>query len=166
VKFVRRQPNHLVFQLGRREHQLLLDLLQLYPLTPTQHHRLSRTADPHAIQADQQLLEEAMASQKTAGHERLRAFLVNRHLLQPQRGGCQLTIPLDHTEWFLQVLNDIRVGSWLQLGCPDQSRNQPMNLTPASARLFLAIEFCGMFQSLLLDALDQDPGSSPHGAPT
>ena len=59
MKFVRSKLNHLVFQLGRREHQLLVDLLQLYPLIPTRHHRLSRTADPHAVQADQQLLEEA-----------------------------------------------------------------------------------------------------------
>jgi hypothetical protein len=166
VKFVRRNSQHLIFQLGRREHELLVDLLQLYPLLPTRYHRLSRTADAAAIQADQRLLEEAMASRKTAGREQLRTLLGSGHLLRRHNSGYQLTLPLDQADWFLQVLNDVRVGSWVQLGCPDQQEQRPIELTFANARLYLTMELCGAFQSLVLQALEKDDDDPVHGAST
>jgi hypothetical protein len=162
VKFVRGNQEHLIFQLGRREHQLLVELLNLYPLTPTRHHRLSRTADAADIEADQQLLEDAMASRKALIQHELRGLLSEGRLLCPHGAGYRFTLPLSHTEWFLQVLNDVRIGSWLQLGCPEEN---PVRLTRANARLFLTMELCGVFQSLLLQALDRNDGNPSHGGP-
>jgi hypothetical protein len=164
VKFVRGNQEHLIFQLGRREHQLLVELLSLYPLTPTHHHRLSRTADAAQIDADQQLLEETMASRKAAMQHQLHGFLSEGRMLRPHGSGYEFTLPLSHSEWFLQVLNDVRIGSWLQLGCPDENHPPAVRPTRANARLFLTMELCGMFQSLLLQALDQYDGESPHGS--
>jgi hypothetical protein len=165
VKFVRRNSQHLIFHLGRREHELLVDLLEMYPLLPTRYHRLSRTADAAATQADQRLLEEAMASRKAAGRERLRTLLGSGNLLRRHNSGYHLTLPLDQSEWFLQVLNDVRVGSWVQLGCPDEQAQRPVELTVANARLYLTMELCGAFQSLMLQALDRDDDDPLHGAP-
>ena len=33
--------------------------------------------------------------------------------------GLQLTLSGPEIEWLLQVLNDVRVGSWIALGSPD-----------------------------------------------
>jgi hypothetical protein len=165
VKFICRNPEHLIFQLGRHEHEILVDLLRMYPLIPTGYHRLSKTTEPGAFQADQRLLEDAMASRKTAGRERLRALLGDGRLLRRHGNAYRLTLPLDLTEWFLQVLNDLRVGSWVQLGCPDEHEHRPVGLTPANARLFLAMELCGLFQSMVLHALDRDDDDPAQGAP-
>ena len=54
-------------------------------------------------------------------------------------------------EWLLQVLNDVRVGSWLALGEPE--RGQEPAVTAQNARYLLALELCGLFQSVLLAAL-------------
>jgi hypothetical protein len=167
VKFVRRASGQLIFHLSRREHELLVDLLHLYPLLPTRHHRLSRSADPDAIQADQRLLEDSMASRKAAGREQLRELLGDGRLLRRHGSGYQLMLPLDQSEWFLQVLNDVRVGSWVQLGCPDEQAQRPVELTFANARLYLTMELCGAFQYLVLQALDRDDDDSDSvdGAP-
>jgi len=58
-------------------------------------------------------------------------------------------------EWLLQVLNDIRVGSWLILGEPDEKQGKPIALNDDNARYYAAMEFCGLFQMMLLDAFQQ-----------
>ena len=63
MKFLRATPDQFVFQVGKREQQMLFQMLQLYPLVPPAHHRLAppgQTGDDEA----QQLLDEALAGQR------------------------------------------------------------------------------------------------------
>jgi len=63
-------------------------------------------------------------------------------------------------EWLLQVLNDVRVGSWLMLGEPEPG-DEPA-VTKANAKYLLALELCGVFESVLLTGLGV--GESPDWA--
>jgi hypothetical protein len=72
---------------------------------------------------------------------------------RPQGKNVLLKLELAEMEWLLQVLNDIRVGSWLALGAPDE--DQPPQLTAESFRQVVALEACGAFQSLLLMAFGE-----------
>jgi len=67
----------------------------------------------------------------------------------------RLKLSAPQMEWLLQVLNDIRVGSWLVLGEPDEKKGKPIEVNDENARYYAAMEFCGLFQMTLLDALQQ-----------
>jgi hypothetical protein len=165
VKFVRTNGDQLVFRLSQREYRLLVQVLKLHPLIPTGHHQLSRTADPAEIEADQRLLEEAMTTLKSSARKELDRFLKDRRRVRLQGNGCELSIPLAQVEWFLQVLNDIRVGSWLQLGCPDEQHGRPVELTRANSKFLVAMELCGLLQSVILQAVDAPDDGPEHGSP-
>jgi hypothetical protein len=65
--------------------------------------------------------------------------------------GLRFTLTASEMEWLLQVLNDVRVGSWLALGEPEELEIPEVNRT--NAPYLLAMESAGYFESALLDAL-------------
>jgi hypothetical protein len=56
-------------------------------------------------------------------------------------------------EWLLQVFNDIRVGSWVLLGSPEDNIEAAL-VDADSARIFWDMEMAGNFQMQLLAALE------------
>jgi hypothetical protein len=80
----------------------------------------------------------------------VRAFLAEPARFRPGPRGLELTLTAADLEWLLQVLNDIRVGSWIALGEPDETH--PPEVAGANARPVVALELCGYFQSTLLTA--------------
>jgi len=154
VKLVRRAADTFVFDMGKREKRLLLEVLKLYPLIPTAHHRVSKAADATQLRENQKLLEEALGERKQQNKRLLLAMLNDGQRFKETDSGCQLTLSSRQTEWLLQVVNDIRVGSWLVLGEPDEKTGKPIELSKENARYYAAMEFCGYFQMVLLDALE------------
>ena len=154
MKLVRKSEDAFVFDLGKREKRLLLEVLKLYPLIPTAHHRLSKTTDAAPLADNQKLLEEALAERKQQNKRQLLAMLNEEQRLKETDAGCQLTLNPRQIEWLLQVVNDIRVGSWLVLGEPDERSGKPIGLNTENARYYAAMEFCGYFQMVLLDAFE------------
>jgi len=151
VKLLRHDQRGLIFQLGPREKPLLLETIQLYPLVPAAHHRLS-THDPGPdADENQQLLEAALAEQRLENRRQVLALLNNPEQFRETKTGFELTLTPAEVEWLLQVLNDVRVGSWLALGEP--ASGQEPGATNENARFLLALELCGLFQSVLLAAL-------------
>ena len=75
MKFVKLSGDNLVFQIGRREKSLLLDVLKLYPLVPASHGRLSKSSTSPAIESDQHLLEEALAEHRSENKRQLETML-------------------------------------------------------------------------------------------
>jgi hypothetical protein len=153
MKLVRATKTGLVFDLGQREEQMLLRLLKLYPCVPAAHHVLSKAGRLPAAEANQQLLDEALAEQRAQNKKQLQTLLANPHRLDRTDSGARLSLSPAEAEWFIQVLNDIRVGSWILLGSPD---GRPMELTPEKAPHFVAMERAGYFQMQLLEALEKD----------
>ena len=108
--------------------------------------------DPAKVAADQRMLEEALAAQKAESRRRLDAWL-EQHARPgaPARSG-PLRFSAADLDWLLQVLNDIRVGSWLRLGSPDDPES--ISLTKHNWRDFVALQFCGLLQSVVLNTLE------------
>ena len=153
MKLVRATKTKLVFDLGQREEQQLLRLLKLYPCVPPTHHVLSESDRLPDAAVNQQLLDEALAEQRVQNKKQLQALLADPHRLEHLESSARLSLSPAETEWFLQVLNDIRVGSWILLGSPD---GKPVELNPARAHHFLAMERAGYFQMQLLEALERE----------
>jgi hypothetical protein len=145
-------PQRLRFQISKLEKALLLATLQVFPVLDPSYHRL--TKDPkNAPAAEQRLLEEAMARQNTEHKARLNEFLrAEAPVFQEEGEELYLNLSAEELEWLLQVLNDIRVGSWVQLGSPDSDTVRRDALTPAEARAVAAMDMSAYFQSGLLEA--------------
>jgi hypothetical protein len=153
MKLVRSTKTGLVFDLSQREEQMLLRLLKLYPCVPAAHHVLSKAGRLPGAEANQQLLDEALAEQRAQHKKQLQTLLADPRRLEHTDSGARLSLSPAEAEWFMQVLNDIRVGSWILLGSPD---GKPLELTPEKAPHFVAMERAGYFQMQLLEALERE----------
>jgi hypothetical protein len=144
----------LIFRINAREEALLLAMLRLYPVLENSHHRISQ--DPKAAaSAEQRLLEESMGQQRAAHRRKVDAlFQAPQRFFKDALGERHLVLTGAQLEWLLQVLNDIRVGSWVRLGCPpDLEKPARLNLSLARTRSLQAMHICGQFQLALLEAV-------------
>lgn len=151
-----------VFQLTAREKKLLFETIGLYPLVPATHHRLSKTTT-NPSEENQRLLEESLAEQRAANRRELEALLHEPARLKKVGSSFQFRLKLSEMEWLLQVFNDVRVGSWLMLGEPNEDK--PPEITPENFRYAVAMEICGAFQSVMLAALGESESPEWLGEP-
>jgi hypothetical protein len=140
-----------VFRLGPRDKLLLLEVLKLYPRITSTSQPLTKFGQLPDQQMNQRLLDEALAEQRAQNKKLLETFLADRRRFAETETGLRLTLSAVDVEWLLQVLNDIRVGSWVLLGSPEEKFE---NLNLETAPHYWAMEIAGLFQSRLLDALD------------
>lgn len=157
MKLRRTSPDEFVLHFARREFRLLSDTLQLYPLVPPAHHRVASPEQPPVKEEFQRLLDEALAEDRRQKRDLLRTLLDEAQRASQTSRGVELTLTRSQIDWLLQVLNDVRVGSWLALGEPEP--NAPPDFKEANGRFLIALEVSGMFQSILLAALgvEQSP---------
>jgi hypothetical protein len=148
--------HRLYLQLGPREKRLLVEVLQLYPLVDAAYPRATRSADPRV---DQKLLAEALAELRKENKQRLDVFLAEPQRFTDTKESSSLMIEFQNVEWLLQVLNDIRVGSWLKLGMPDEKSGKNWLLNLGNLRYVIAMELCGLMEAILLEAGSQRPAT-------
>ena len=67
--------------------------------------------------------------------------------------GYQASFSPGEIEWLLQVLNDVRIGSWLALGSPDQQLELREGMTKQTMSHLVTMEMAGYFESCFLDAI-------------
>lgn len=151
MKLSRAGKNSFVCHLGRREKQLLLAVLELYPLVPASHHQLSKQGKGPKADENQRLLEEALAEQRKENRRQVRAMLDEPQRFRETKTGFELVLTPAQVEWLLQVFNDVRVGSWLALGEPEPGEEPAV--TEQNAKYLFALEVCGLFESVLLAGL-------------
>ena len=150
MKLVRATKTKLIFRLPRRESRSFREILSLYPRTPPAHQPLSKTGQIPDREASQGLLDEALREQRAENRRQLLSLLADPKRYQETAAGGQLSLSRSDAEWLLQVLNDIRVGSWLLVGSPEGRFN---GLNEETAPDFWAMEMAGCFQAQLLEAL-------------
>ncbi len=151
MKLIRAYKHKRHFHLAPREKQLFVRVLKLYPRIPAAHQRLSKTSPLPEPEESQRLLDDALAEQRTALKKQIRAIFASRSRLKATKTGWRLSLSGPEIEWLLQILNDIRVGSWLSLGSPEDIHKA---FNPATAPDFWAMEICGVFQNQILEALN------------
>jgi hypothetical protein len=153
MKFIRARREQLVFEMSRQEKGLLFEILQLYPLVSPAQYRLSKTARAGRLNDHQQLLEESLAAQQEENRKNVRTLLRKRGRFQTAPAGLLLKITRSETEWLLQVLNDVRVGSWIALGSPDTEAGEEIPMNEKTAPHIYSMEVAGAFEMVFLDAL-------------
>jgi hypothetical protein len=142
-------PDTYLFQLVAREKDLLLRVLQLYPRIPPGHQLLSKSGGRE--DQNQRLLDEALQEARSQIAKELRSLMTDPKRLWRFEGSWRLRLSSSDMEWFLQILNDVRVGSWIRLGSPESPLR---GLTRETAADFWAMEMAGAFQMRFLELLN------------
>ncbi len=143
-----RAGDHFLCQLGRGERTLLWDLLRLYPC-------ISSATPPGLSErpnSSKELLEDALSEQRTENKKRVQTFLGNEHRFEDSEKGFKFSVSTAELEWLLQILNDVRIGSWISLGSPDEKLELKL-LDEKTAPHFWAMEMAGNFEMQILSAL-------------
>ncbi len=155
MKLLRRHKDQLVYEFSEPEKNLLLAVLDLYPLVPLAHHRLSRAMDdsPKAV-ANQQLLEESLQADQAETRNWITALITQPGRFKPVKAGLQFTVTRAELETLLQILNDIRIGSWLALGSPEWDTPGNWMLNEETARHGQRLELAGVFEMIFLKTLN------------
>ena len=154
MKLIQADKGRFVFHLGKREKRSLFEILKLYPLIPASCQRVSKSAKGAAQKASRQLLDEALAAQRRENKMQVLAMLNQPERFQQTESGFRLALSAPEMEWLLQILNDVRVGSWISLGSPDTERDEKIPLTGETAPHLWVMEIAGCFEMALLDALN------------
>lgn len=150
MRLIRTTKTKLVFHLSQREKRLWREVLNLYPRIPPAHQPLSKFGRVPDREGTQHLLDEALAEQRAENRKQVQSLLADPGRVQETETGCHLSISRSEAEWLLQVLNDIRVGSWISLGSPE---GKLAGLNAKTAPDFWAMEMAGFFQEQLLEAV-------------
>ena len=150
MKLIKATQNRLVFQMGQREVHLLLRILELYPCVPPAHQKLSKVGRLPEPEANQRLLDEALAEHRAEKKKQVQALLADKRRLSQSETTSQLSLSPGEAEAVLQVLNDVRVGSWVQLGSPEDIDGE---LDERTAPHLVAMQMAGYFEAQLLEAL-------------
>lgn len=153
MKLLQTKDDTFLFHLHKREKELLVELLKLYPLTPPAHFTISKVGDPETMSAAQQILEDAVAEQHRQNKAQLDQMLADPQRFEEAQSGVRLRLTRGQLNWLLEVLNDIRIGSWIRLGEPWYEELKQPKLGLKNARHFWAMELAGHFQAELLEAL-------------
>jgi hypothetical protein len=161
VKVLRATASAVTFQLESAERRLFAEILELYPVVPDAYQPLSKSLQGAEAEADQKLLNEALTEQRAEHKRRLNVWLATKNRFRRTDVGFAFTLQRADAEWLLQVLNDIRVGSWLLLGAPEErlEYDELGPLDPELHRVWAAMELSGMFQMNLLHGLE---GTAPE----
>jgi hypothetical protein len=118
---------------------------------------LSKTGKLPDADANQRLLNEALAEQRAENQRQLSSFLSDPLRLVPASkegdDGFRLWLSPAEFEWLLQILNDVRVGSWIKLGSPEAPK---LVLNAETMPQVWAMEASGHFQMQLLAAAGRE----------
>lgn len=150
MKRIEASGEALVFQLNGGERHLLRKALQLYPMVPASHHHVSRGPEYSVIVESQRLLDEAMADQRVGYKRKIDTLFRPGGCLKKTAEGYRLVLSATDCEWLLQVLNDIRVGCWLELGSPEEGQEPTLPSPTRGMRLKLVMDACAYFQYHLI----------------
>ena len=152
MKLLKRDETHSSFLIGKREREMLFALLQRYPVISSIHFHSKTQPGSDDAKKNQELLEEALAEQQRENRKQLEQMLKEAGRFTENELGYTFRLTPSEIEWLLQVLNDIRVGSWIQLGEPDPKSEMSQPLNEQTMILAWTMEIAGLFQNSLLEA--------------
>jgi hypothetical protein len=153
VKLIQASEGKFTFQIGERERLMFFEILRLFPVIQKPYQPLSRGSETESMKSDQQMLDDALTAHQWENKKALAVLINNTAQFEAREDGYHFSLDTGEIEWLLQVLNDIRVGSWRLLGCPDEDDAKPLQITDENLINVLALDVAGTFQVTLLEAL-------------
>jgi len=163
MKLLERDGGRLVFRMNGREKVLLERLTGFYPLRTDSEPKISRSTDANLGEAND-LLADAMRERRQELSNWLSQRLHDGGVLMCKGKEWRLILDGEDVENLLQILNELRVSSWVKLGRPqDLDAVSPSAESAfAAAPLHALMMLTGQFQMVLVRALngELDPTSA------
>jgi hypothetical protein len=158
VKPIKGAKDRVTFLIEKSEKQLLLEVLKLYPMIKSGHQSLSKSEKKPE---DDELLQEALAEHRMENKRALDEMMSSKSRFRKLKGQdiYRFSLKTSDADWLLQVLNDIRVGAWMELGSPEETKDTFAALDENTAPYYWAMEVAGHFQMTLLQALTEQGGT-------
>jgi hypothetical protein len=156
MKLVKQAEDRWECRLNQAEALCLRSLLDQFPVTTGRPAKISRTDDDPQTVERNRLLDESLAEHRKKLKQKA-GDLAGDDRFEVQGQDWRLNLSSEERETLLQILNDIRVGSWQALGEPEDLE-LPMSFTnEKERRLHHFMNLAGYFeQSLLIHELGGD----------
>lgn len=151
MKLLEATEHDLIFAMSPNQRATFERVLREYPANTGQKTALSRTCEEDELTDAQEFLEEAMAERRTENQRNVRNFLREPGRFEELEDEIQLRLRRTRVNWLLEVLNEIRVGHWHEIGSPEIEETV---LTPENVEVYISMQLCAEFQMVLLSALD------------
>jgi len=152
MKLLQVHDDVFVFRFNPGEKQALLSTLKNFPALPPSPHRLSKST-LLATAENQRLLDESLAAQRAQNQKQVAALLLKPERLKRVANNWQFTVTRPEIEILLQVLNDVRMGSWAALGCPDLDREDGVTINEETLPHVLRMELAGHLEEFFVMAV-------------
>jgi hypothetical protein len=150
MKVLERGPDGWCYELDQREALYLRALLHKFPVTANQAAKITKTdPDPKAAEREH-LLNASLAEHREKLKVQARG-LIAADKLTAEANHWQLRLDPEARETLLQILNDIRVGSWHSLGEPENLSSLGTALSEKDLPYRALMEMAGYFEFRLLD---------------
>jgi hypothetical protein len=163
MNLVERTERGLVFSLGAHEKGFLERLLGFYPLMPATGHGLTRDSRDDTLAEATRFLQESLRDARAEHSRWLRECFVAGDALTPEGESWRLILDADGAERLLRILNDLRVGAWMRLGCPEAAFEEELTNSPKWAPFYAIMMLAGQFEMELIHGLHDEFGRSPAG---
>ncbi|HKI70235.1 MAG TPA: hypothetical protein VKA67_11640 [Verrucomicrobiae bacterium] len=160
MKLLKQTRNGWQYFLEPNEANCLEGLLKQFPITKSVPAKITKsTADPKAAEREK-LLNESLAEHRTELNQKAWRLIGNGKL-KVCGDQWRLNINVEEREILLQILNDIRVGSWRALGEPESFEPGP---EASDSELFYLnlLNLAGYFEFKLLNLEEADRASPEH----
>jgi hypothetical protein len=146
------QGNRFTFSVEPAERSWFQHILQLYPVQQTPLAPISEDAGANELleksleDARQKLRDEAAMFLKSGSLEIDAAFTESWNLI----------LTGEQVEELLQILNNVRVGIWIQLGKPEAMSEAAFLATQSeeNIRKHMIMHVCAAWQGVLMEAVD------------
>lgn len=145
----------VVFRFERPEREMFTQLLDMFPIKSDPMREIGKDREAQA------LLEKTLGEQRAKIREDVQKLLrANGELVIDAEFNefWDLKLTEGEIEWLLQMLNNVRVGVWYQLGCPEPTMDMKAEeaVDEKTVREHVIMQLCAAWEGLLMSAVDGD----------
>ena len=152
MKLVKQDQKGWQYALNHYEGICLRSLLNEFPILAGSQGQITKGDQDAGTTEREELLNAALSAQREKLKIQVRR-LMGADKLKPGRTGWRLRLNPEEREFFLQILNDIRLGSWHDLGEPECL--DPQTPSKEQHRQYNRMHLAGYFEFKLLNVDDQ-----------
>jgi hypothetical protein len=155
MRLTRQTKDGWKYELNHREGDCLRSLLQQFPITANTHAKISKTdADPKTVEREK-LLNESLAEHRKELKKQATNLLAPGKFKRGEKGYL-VTLNSEEREILLQILNDIRIGSWRVLGEPEDLDPEPPRQSERELAFYNLMNLAGYFEVAFLHDVGGD----------
>lgn len=150
MKLLSKKDGVFLFHFEKREWTFFKDLLGLYPQLKEDYNHAGVQSTTDSEGNDDNMLREMRSEHKMEQKKWIGSFLSNKSKQEVKADGSLiLKLDMEERESILEILNDIRVGSWVMLGSPvlnEGNLKEKLNEEEGLKQVAWAMDLSGYFQ--------------------